>query len=86
MAKQIKINKVVIDNEGKKYIPIGKSGIPALYILTDSIKQTKFEGDNKIYVAVEEILRWMNEELKLCSDKNKEILNQNIKFFKKLEE
>ena len=82
--KEIEIKKIVIGKDGKKYLPVDQSGIPALMILTDGIRRVGFEGDPKLYIEIKEIIKWYKNELKIIQDKKKELYKHNIIFLEKL--
>lgn len=84
MKNKIVVNNCFEDKEGKRFLPIKKSGIPTLFIFTDRIPLVHFGGDPKIYIAIEEILKWFKEEIKESQGKNKEIIKRNIIFLKNL--
>jgi len=84
MKNQIVINKVIVDKNGNRYLPVEKSGIPALYGLMDEVVKTRFEGEKQIYIEIKEILKWFKNELKYHRGKNKEVMKHNIKFMKGL--
>ncbi len=84
MKNQIKINKITINQEGKRYITLKQSGIPPLYSLMGGIKLSTFPREKTTYISIEETIRWFKEEEENQTGKNKETIKSNIKFLKGL--
>ena len=86
--EKIKINKVYIDENNKRYIKISDTGISNIYMLTSSFKMTTFDDDENIYVELEELINFYKKEIKkdISSIEDKNKLNGNIKFLQNLKD
>jgi len=83
----IKIKKGdIISHEDELYLNISKSGIPAMYTLTDNIEKTTFENYNGTFLKIIDIIKWYENELEYASDKNKKIINGSIKYLNSINE
>jgi hypothetical protein len=85
MINQIKIKKVILDQNNERYLPLKQTGVPFLFFLTDNIPITRFGGEKTAYIKVKSLLEWYEKELpNLSNEDNKAICKRNIAFFNKL--
>ena len=85
MKNKIVIKKVVVDKNGKRYLPIEKCGISPLCLMIDGISYTTFEGEKKHYISIERIIEWFKQEIKhFEKGEPRKRLEHNLKFMEEL--